>query len=334
LLVKIKPDIVQTQVDQFKAAVDAAKIEIEAREIDVQRTKADLQRITDLYKKKFSSQQEFDQALSAFNQAESGHSEALARLAQAEASYRQIKMSASRTVIYSPLSGVITKLSVEKGEKVVGVAQMAGTEMMTVSDLNVMNAEVEVDENDIVLVKKGDTTKIDIDAFPDIVFKGIVVEIGHSAIVNQLGTQDQVTNFKVKVRVIDNDKRLRPGMSCNVDIATQTKYNVLAVPIQAVTVRDSTFNNKPEVKEDELKVKEDDDKKHKVKRPVSVVFLKKGNNAKMVYVKTGISDNGFIEITEGLKDKDEVISGSFMAVSKLINDGSKVVVDTSKFKKK
>jgi HlyD family secretion protein len=201
-----------------------------------------------------------------------------------------------------------------------------------------MNAEVEVDENDIVLVKVGDTARIEVDALPDKVYNGVVIEIGHSAILSQQGTQDQVTNFKVKVRIVDKEARLRPGMSCNVDIETQTRRNVLSIPLQSVTVRDLKTGSQPKTEEPgssgDIEKISDDSRKQKAERPPSVVFVKNGIKAKMVKVKTGISDNGYIEVIEGLKEGDEIISGSYMAISKELQDGSMIKTDTSAKKKR
>lgn len=336
LLVRIKPDIIETQLEQLQAAADAAKMDIEVRKTEKERVETDLKRVTELFKKQFASQQELDLNKAAFDQAISGYKQSLIRYEQALAGLKEMKRSAERTTIFAPINGVVTSLSVEKGEKVVGTAMMQGSEMMKIADLRVMNAVVDVDENDIILVKIGDTTDIEIDAIQNRVYKGCVVEIGHSAIVNSLGSQDQVTNFEVKIRLIDQEPRLRPGMSCNVDIQTDTKYNVLAVPLQAVTVRDTTINRTPDLNKasDGIQKKDEDEDKKKVKRPPSVVFLKqKDNKVKMKHVETGISDKGFIEIIKGLNDGDEVVSGSFEAVSKLLNDGDEVRIDSVKVKK-
>ncbi len=333
LLVRIKPDILETQLEQFKAAANAAKIEIQIAKAELERTESELKRITDLFKNEFASKQEFELAKTNFDKANSAYSVALARYEQSLATLRQAEKTASRTVITSPINGIVTSLTVQKGEKVVGTAQMAGTEMMRISDLNIMNAIVEVDENDVVLVKVGDTAKVEIDAFNEKSYKGIVTEVGHSAIIAQQGTQDQVINFKVKIRLLDKEEKLRPGMSCNVEISTETRSNVLAVPLQAVTVRDTKTMDKStgggiEVK----KADEDDNKKINQSKIQSVVFLRKDNKVKLVNVKTGISDKGFIEIIEGLKEGDEIVSGNYLAVSRLLQDGSIIKIDTVKKK--
>ncbi len=337
MLVKIKPDIIETQLEQYKASVDASKMDIEIRQAEMNRAKQSLQRITELYEKEFSSKEEFERTKTAYDQAVSGYKAALSRHEQTVASYKQVQRSADRTIIYSPIAGIVTKLNIEKGEKVLGTEMMAGTDMMIVSDLSVINAEVEVDENDITMVHIGDTSRVEIDAFPDRIFNGVVIEIGHSALTNQLGSQDQVTNFKVKIRLIETEGKLRPGMSCSVEIETETKQNIIAVPLQAVTVRAATENRKEKIEERkkvEGEEKKEEEEKKVSKKPQSVVFVKSGKKAKKIEVETGISDNGYIEITKGLKIGQEVISGSFMAVSKELEDGSIIKIDTVKSKKK
>jgi HlyD family secretion protein len=338
LLVRIKPDVIDAQLKQMEASAEASKMDIAVRKTEVERAKLDLDRMTELLKKEFVSQKEFDVANSAYESAVSSYKGAIARYDQSMASLQQVQREQERTAIYAPVSGVITALNIEMGEKVVGTGMMAGTELMRVSDLRVMNAVVDVDENDIVMVKLGDTTTIEVDAIPDKKFRGIVVELGHSAIAASAGTQDQVVNFKVKVRFIDNEFQLRPGMSCNVEINTETRFNVIAVPLQAVTVRENKeLSANKDFKDMAPKSVKEDDKKLKVERPPSVIFLYNNGIAKMVKVETGISDKGYIEIKSGISENDQIISGSFMAVSKELADGSKVKIDTiskSKFQKK
>ncbi len=330
LLVKVKPDIVETQLDQFRAAAEVSKMDIEVRRAEMNRMKSELRRATELYKKEFLSQQEFDKVKAIYEQSHSSFNGSLARYQQSLAGLKQIERSVERTTIIAPIDGIVTKLDVEKGEKVVGTAQFQGTELMRISDLTVMNAVVDVDENDIVHVETGDTTDIEIDAFPDEIFNGIVIEIGHSAKVNQLGSQDQVTNFEVKIRLIDIENRLRPGMSCNVEIKTETKFEVVSVPLQAVTVRDSTVETAPDImKDDDYLRKNKDSKVRKKKRPPSVVFLNDNGTAKISQVEIGISDKGFIEIIDGISQGDEVINGPFKAVSKLLKNGAKIKIDST-----
>ncbi len=252
LLVRIKPDIFQTQLEQFKAAAEAAKVQIESARAEKVRAESEFRRISELYEKEFASKQEFELAKANYERAVAAYNASLSNYQQALAAYKQMQKSFERTEIYSPINGIVTSLSVEKGEKVVGTAQMAGTEIMQVADLSVMNAIVEVDENDIVNVKVGDTADIEVDAIPDEIFKGVVVETGHSAMTSKLGTQDEVKNFKVKIRILNPDRRLRPGMSCNAEIQTNKKENVLAIPLQAVTVRLEDFTPKSDVSSGEI----------------------------------------------------------------------------------
>lgn len=340
LLIRINPDLIQTQLEQYQSATNSAKMAIEVAKAEMERAELELKRLNELFAKGFVSQQEFDRAKTAYDQAVSRHKSTLSDHQRTIATLRQFEVSAEKTIINSPITGVVTSLNVEKGEKVVGTAQMQGTEMMRIANLKVMNAMVDVDENDIILVKKGDTVKIEIDAIPDSVYLGYVIEIGHSAKASALGTQDKVTNFEVKVRFIDEEPRLRPGMSCNVDIQTETRYNVLTVPLMAVTTR-SDINRSPDVNENTgmgaRKVDNEDKNKKKVK-PQTIVFLKDGNKAKKRVVDTGLSDKGYMEITKGLNKGDVVISGGYSAVSKELKDGSEIVIDTTstkfnKFKK-
>jgi HlyD family secretion protein len=335
VLIKIKPDIIETQLEQFKSAANASKIQIEVAKTEKERTEAELKRINELYAKDFASKQELDNAKAAFEKAVANYSASLARYNQSLSALKQVQRNAERTTIYSPINGVVTKLSVEKGEKVVGTAQFQGTELLRVADLSVINALVDVDENDIVLVNVGDTAQIEIDALQDVFFKGVVIEIGHSAEINQLGTADQVVNFKVKIRLLEGDNRLRPGMSCNAEIETEKKENVLAVPLTAVTVRKSLNIKNEESDNERIQLKKEAKDKVKIKHPPSIVFIRKGNKVKSQKVETGISDEGFIEITKGLKENQEIISGNYMAVSKLLRDGSKIKIDSTRtFKKK
>ncbi|HPD34175.1 MAG TPA: efflux RND transporter periplasmic adaptor subunit [Candidatus Kapabacteria bacterium] len=338
LLIKIKPDIVETMLEQSKAATQASKMDVESMKELMNKAEADLKRAQELYKNQYISQQEFDNANTAYQQSVANYQASLSRYQQTLASLKQVERNAARTVIYSPMDGTVTKVSVEKGETVVGTQQFQGTEMLRVSDLTVMNAIVDVVENDIVMVQKGDTATIEVDAIPDKQFKGVVVEIGHSAIETTTTTQDQAINFEVKIRILDPDERLRPGMSCSADITTLTKYNVNAVPLQSVTVRLDKMptnessqvgphSNAPTV----VKANNTNGGENLKSTPPMVVFVKDGDKAKMVTVKTGISDEGFIEIVEGLAEGQEVISGNFQAISKLLRDGSPIVVNNNQF---
>jgi HlyD family secretion protein len=199
---------------------------------------------------------------------------------------------------------------------------------MTVADLSNMEAVVAVDENDVVLVSVGDTANVTVDAFGDKVFHGVVTEIGNSAQATGFGTQEQVVNFSVKIKLLDLDPNLRPGMSCNADIETETVNDVISVPIQSVTARTDV-----PVEKDSAETKEENSEENggqefaKKNKPKEVVFLADNGKAKMVVVETGISDDNYLEIKKGLSEGDEVVSGSYRAISRELEDGTVIRVE-------
>ncbi|HOY72575.1 MAG TPA: efflux RND transporter periplasmic adaptor subunit, partial [Tenuifilaceae bacterium] len=240
-----------------------------------------------------------------------------------------------KTSIYSPISGTVSKLNVELGERVLGTIQMAGTELMRIANLNRMEARVDVNENDIVKVNIGDTALVEVDAYLDRKFKGIVTQIANTANVQGVST-DQVTNFEVRIFLLDDsykdlvtDSRLspfRPGMSTTVEILTETRSNVLTVPILAVTVRsDST------AKKDITGMEKVDDSStpieqsnSKLNKPKEIVFAVSGDTARIITVKTGIQNNQYIEIVEGLKGDEDVVTAPYSAISRKLKDKSLV----------
>ena len=324
LLARIKPDIIETQLQQYQAALDASKTDIDYQKSSLERAEYEFDRVRELYKDEYVSKQDLDRAKTNLDQTRSQYQNSLARYEQAKASLKQIQRNASRTTITSPIDGIVTSLNVEKGEKVLGTVQNMGTEMMIISDLSVMNTNVDVDENDIVLISLGDTSNIEIDAFPDRIFKGVVQEIGHSAKLSAQSSQDQVTNFEVKIRLLDLDPKMRPGMSCNVDIETETRNDVVAVPLQSVTVRVNTGSG-----EERSKIRKVNNDTGEEPKPQTVVFKVEGDIVKSVNVETGISDQGFIELTEGLEEGAEIVSGSFTAISKELYDGAKINISNN-----
>ncbi|MBU3741437.1 MAG: efflux RND transporter periplasmic adaptor subunit [Candidatus Kapabacteria bacterium] len=326
LLARIQPDLVQTQVQQSQAAAESARMSITIAKAEVERSEADLKRVTELYKKQFATREELDRAKATYEgafgryqSAQSDHSRTLAAL-------RQTQASASRTTIYAPMSGTVTYLAVERGEKVVGTAQMQGTEMMRISDLSTMSAWVDVDENDVAVVNIGDTANIKVDAFRDRVFRGVVYEIGNSAQTAAAGTQEEVVNFQVRIRLIDRDLKMRPGMSCNVEIETETRENVLAVPIQSVTAKASAIASDVQ-RGPQVTSRGEAVAKKQADVPASLVWVLNGQTVAAREVETGISDNGYIEILKGLKKGERIVSGPYTAVSKVLSEGSKVQVE-------
>jgi HlyD family secretion protein len=325
LLARINPAIIETQLAQYQAMVNASKEDVSQIKAQLNNLEIELKRTKELYEKKYVSKQEMDKAQANYEATVASYNGAIARSQSTTATLQQIQTEAKKTNISAPIDGIITSLLVEKGERVVGTNMMTGTEMMTVSDLTVMNAEVDVDENDIVLVKVGDTATVEIDAFSEKVYKGIVVEVGHSAS-GGMAAANQTTTFRVKIRLLDSEEKLRPGMSCNVEIHTARHENVLSVPLQSVTSRDDEEKKNTTAEansEDNENTKKQNIRAEK-QTPKTIVFLRSGDIVKQREVKVGISDMGFIEIISGLSEGEEVVSGSYQAISRLLSDGSKV----------
>jgi HlyD family secretion protein len=323
LLIKINAKQYEADKESAEANLQAAKSTMAMRKAELDKLQADFERVKELYNKNLSSDAEFQASKSSYESAKASYQGSMANVSQSEAALRRSEDQLSKTTILSPMNGTVTKLNVELGERVLGSFYSQGTNIMTVSDLNNMEASVDVDENDVVLVSIGDTARIKVDAFGDRVFKGLVKEIGNSAITSGLGTQEQVVNFDVKIKLTDLDQKLRPGMSCNADIETETKDNVISVPIQSVTARTNTpsQNNQGE----ESNPNQAPKKTEKVKE---IVFIVDNNKAKSVEVKTGISDNNYIEVESGLKGGEKVVSGSYRAISRELSDGSNVRIES------
>jgi HlyD family secretion protein len=242
---------------------------------------------------------------------------------QAQAALKEASESLSKTAIYSPMDGTVSKLNVELGERVLGSGFSQGTDLMTVADLGKMEAIVDVDENDVVLVSIGDTAKIELDAFKNKVYEGKVTQIANSAKTTAMGTQEEVVNFAIRIALNDFNAKVRPGMSCNADIEVETKNNVLAVPIQSVTARSEEAAAATPDSSRELIAGKTSKKKQAKPKEVVFVLADKGTVA-MKEVKIGISDNEYIEVTSGLKEGDEVVSGPYRAISSELQDKSKV----------
>jgi HlyD family secretion protein len=242
------------------------------------------------------------------------------------------------------MDGTVTILNSKLGERLVATNQFAGTDVMRVADLSHMQAVVDVNENDVVNVKLGDKANIKIDAYGDRKFKGVVQQIANTGKTTGTGTQEEVTNFEVKIRVDDHDVALRPGLSCTADIETNMVKDAVAVPMQSVTIRTGDTNFSPEeIEKQKQKVAardKDDNKaelsndrlekqaqKEEREKLVKVVFVKNGNKAHMVKVTTGIADDSYMEVKSGIKPSDEVISGSYSAISRKLKEGAKVAYD-------
>jgi len=329
VLVKIRPDNYEAQKNRAAAGLDQARSSLDVTKAQLDKVEADYKRTQDLAKKNLASTSDLETAKSNYLQTLGNFEAQKSMIVQAEASLRDAVVNLEKTTIFAPMDGVVTKLNIDLGQRVLGSGYSPGTEVLTVSDLREIEATVDVDENDVVMIVKGDTAKIHIDAFRDRTFKGTVRQIGNRAVTKGAGTQDEVVNFEVKILLIDPDDSIRPGMSCDANIETQTKLNVLSIPIQSVTARvDKSKQSATTTSNDASDaVQQQKNKIAKVNnRPKEVVFLVKDGKAKMAEVKTGISDDTYIEIESGLNGTEDIISGPYRAISKDLDDGSKITI--------
>ena len=349
LLVRIKPDTYRYQVEQQEANLVAAKAMAVQSKAQLLKSRDDFKRTEDLFKKNLLSESDYNTARTTVEVAEANYDNALAQIRRTEGLLSQSRDQLSKTAISSPTDGAVSSLTSEVGERVVGTGSFAGTEIMRVANLDDMEVRANVNENDVVNVKVGDKARITIDAYPGRKFAGSVKEIASAARTVGQNTQEEVTNFQVKIRIADKDVRLRPGMSATVDIETKTVENVVAVPIQAVTVRSREGSKTIEqlASERDAKAKETkgegsanavNEKQQRERERTDretlqrVVFVKTGETAKMVPVETGIGDTMHMEIKSGLKAGDEVVSGPFSVISRSLKDGSKIRIEKPKKK--
>lgn len=355
LLIRILPDIYQSYVDRSAAAVNSSKANYQnakSRLVQAQSqfevSRLTFERTKKLFDEKLISNSEWETAKSS-NEVAKAEVEAAAQnvaaadygVRSSEASLKEANDNLRKTSIFAPVDGTISKLNVEKGERVVGTSQMAGTEMLVLANLNEMEVNVDVNENDIVRVHVGDTATIEVDAYLGKKFQGVVTEVANSANTQGMSV-DQVTNFTVKVRIFrdsyssitdpEHPERsvFHPGMSATVDIMTKKVMGFLSVPIQAVTTRDTTNQSmsKKETSDlDEGEVKVTDNKEKKVeveKKDIECVFLVDGDKVKIAPVTTGIQDNNYIQIKSGLKEGDEVVSAPYNLIARQLKNGDPI----------
>lgn len=332
LLVKIKPDAYIAQLDRQNSMVNSAKAQLQIQKANLQKMEADFKRQEELYKKTLISESEFESARAAYESQKGQYEAAKHNVQTSQAAVNETKTSLEKTTILSPMDGTVSALNSRVGERVFGAGFSSGTAIMNVSDLNSMEARVEVGENDVVLISIGDTARVEVDAFPGKKFSGVVYEIGNAAKTKGLGTQEEVVNFEVKIRIVDKDNKFRPGMSCTADIETETRYNVLTVPIQSVTTRtpkkmDQAPAGGPEGNVQSITQQKEKKETEKVKE---VVFIVSEGKAKMINVKTGISDDKYIEIIDGLKGEEDVVSGTYRAINRELEEGKSVTVENMK----
>lgn len=358
LLVVINPAIYESQenqasatLSQIKANLQSAQATLKNQEIQYQQAQRSFDRQKQLYNEKIISDAEFDQAKATVRAAQAAFETSREQLNAASfnvnATAAQRKLASdnlSKTRIYAPISGIVSVCNVKLGERVVGTAQMAGTELIRIADLDNMQAEVEVNENDVLRVKIGDTAEVEVDAYRQKKFKAVVSQIAYSSGTSTgIVATSQAINFTVKIKMLKasyvdlidaqhgHAYPFRPGMSCTVDIKTKSKGEVLSVPIQAVTTREESEITGEEKKFKGPKSTDDGSMSKDLKE---VVFVIENNKAKLVQVTTGIQDDSYIEIVSGLKAGDQIIKAPFKAVSKSLNNGDlvKVVDEKDLFK--
>jgi HlyD family secretion protein len=336
LLVKINPDLYTSGYNRTVAGLSQTKAGLGQADASFKEARSSYDRSKILFDKGIISKSEWDKAVAAFESANAARQSAYYNVQSASATVNEAKDNLGRTTIYAPADGTISMLNVELGERVLGTQQMTGTEILRVANLNNMEVEVDVNENDIVKINVGDSANVEVDAYLKKQFKGLVTSISNSA--STTLTADQVTNFKVKIRILKESYQdliagkpasyspFRPGMTATVDIITKRRENVLAVPISSVVVKNDTTPVKKILVDDpsseENKIKPKSDKKYEC------VFVKSGNKSKIRIIKTGIQDDTNIEVTEGLKKGDVVIIGPYTTVTKDLNSGDKVIVSS------
>lgn len=353
LLLRIKPDIYEARIDEIKASLLTQKARQEQARANLLLAESLYNRQKKLFETGAISEAEYMQAKTEYEAQKANLRAAEYQVQSVEAQLQQAQEELQKTIMRAPSSGTISKLAVEEGERVLGNELSIGTELMRIAEMNQLEVLVDVNENDIVGVSLGDTASIEVDAYPEQVFKGVVTEIANSAVVTGAGTNEQVTNYEVKIRIttphnleMAGNKKLvqkveaenpeltfvpsfKPGMSATVDIQTETAFNVVSVPIQAVTVRDfadvetdSAATDSASVDED-LIIPEEDLRK--------VVFVVEDGKAVRTEVETGISDNMHIQILSGVSAGDEIVIGSYRTLSQVLEDGDKVNVNNQKF---
>src|SRR5437763_13262201 len=310
LLVRIKPDSYKTLLEQQEAAISAARATNLQQKATMLKAEQDIKRAEDMFAKKTISVQEYNSAQAAADVAKNTYESSLHDIERAQAASSQARDQLSKTTVYSPIDGNVTILNSKLGERIVATGQFAGTEVMRVADLSHMESRVDVNENDVVNVKVDDKAKVKIDAYGDRKFHGTVYQIANTGKTTGAGTQEEVTNFEVKIRIEDAAVTLKPALSCTAEIHTNEAKDVVAVPMQAVTIRTGESNLSPEeIEKKRQKVAQRDKgdnnaefvneraekaaQKEEREKVSKVVFLKKGTNAQIVKVTTGISDDTY-----------------------------------------
>jgi HlyD family secretion protein len=355
LIVKIKPDFYVAQLHQSEAGYEAALAGKSQAEANLEKAAADFKRNKDLWEHKLISEADFVGFKASFDVAKAQVESAVHQVESAKATVASAQDSLDKTTIVSPMTGTISKLNSRLGERVLGTVQNVGTEIMTIADLNEMEARVDLGENDVVLITPGQSAQLEVDAFKDRKFNGTVTEVANSSndsssLATTSSTSQEATKFQVKIRIQEKEQ-FKPGMSVTAEISTRYRTNVLTVPIASVTTRlpkekDKKKEGKPGLEDptgtnattsaangqsatnncstNMLGEAKSDKKSKAAAKPLEVVFLMDGERTKMVPVKIGISDDNYWEITDGLKEGQEIVSGGYRAISRDLEDGKKI----------
>jgi HlyD family secretion protein len=323
--VKAGQVLVRLDSEQYKAMRDRAKSLISGAEAELRLSKSELARAHELFQKQLISKAELEIAQSKYELAQS-------RLEQADASLKESEDALDKTTLRAPMDGVVIRKNKDAGEMALG-SQFQADVILGLADLSQMEARVEVNENDIINVSLMDTCEVEIDAFQDTLFLGRVSEISHSAMTKAAGTIEEVTNYEVRILLVDKLPSFRPGMSATADIRTRTEKNVLNVPIQSLTARDrkklerkSGIEKTPAERESEEENPIQKKKVNKDDELIEVVFVVEDGMAKMREVEIGISDESYYEVKQGLTDGEEVVTGPFRILSRTLKEGDKVEV--------
>jgi len=342
LIVKIKPDFYMAARNRADASYKSALAQKAIAEANLAKAKAEFKRNEDLFNNKLISESVFVEMQTAYDVAKEEVTSATHQIEMAKAQLASAEEDLGKTTIVSPLTGTVSKLNSQVGERVVGTATMAGTEVMTVADLNEMEARVDIGEMDVIIIQPGQRTRLEVDAFKDCKFSGIVTEIANSSKNNNLnqlgggggGQNQEATKFEVKIRITEKEN-FRPGMSVSAEIETRYRTNALTVPYAAITTRPGgkgdtnavalATNTPANTAASGGGNESDPEKKMKdAPKPVEVVFVVEGDHVKKVPVKKGIADANYWEVTDGLSDGQEIVSGGYKAVNRELEENKKI----------
>ena len=320
LIIKIKQDVYISMRERAEASLNSVRAQLTQLQAQFVQVEQTYNRTKTLYEQKALSEADFESAQSQYLMAKEQIKAAEFNVKSSSAALKEAVENLTKTVIYAPMDGIISKMSVEKGERVVGTSQMAGTEMLRIANFENMEVLVDVNENDIIRIKQGDTATIEVDAYPNRKFAGVVTQIANSA--KNIGSAiEQVTNFEVKIYILQDSysdlsatgrNPFRPGMSASVSIQTARKDSILTIPLQAITTRTDLI---PDSVKTKMGINESMEQ---------VFVVKEDNTVEVREITTGIQDLANIEILTGLQDNESIVIGPFSAISKTLKKGTVV----------